>query len=288
MKITLNLATRPYADQGPAIKQLRIGMGILAGLLVLLGLGLMHFHQSALNMAAREAQIERQVNQIQREQLGYRQQMQQPANARVLQQAQFLNNLFDEKSFSWTGAMEDLEQVLPAGVQVTSIEPSRGKDGRITLHLRVSGPRERAVEMLRNMERSRRFAAPRISGENAENNSQNGFQPVRDTGPGKVSFDVLAEYSPATLEERRTATAAIRRTNPNAGERERAEAQARRSEEAAPQPLTTPAPAPTPARPPRRNESGRPGQGQFIRPPQPNNPYPMPGATPQPTQENPQ
>ncbi len=32
--------------------------------------------------------------------------------------------LFAEKSFSWTSVMMDLERVLPAGVQVTSIEPA--------------------------------------------------------------------------------------------------------------------------------------------------------------------
>jgi type IV pilus assembly protein PilN len=39
MKITLNLATRPYADQGPALKRLRIGMAVLAVILAWLGLG---------------------------------------------------------------------------------------------------------------------------------------------------------------------------------------------------------------------------------------------------------
>ena len=36
--------------------------------------------------------------------------------------------------------MEDLETVLPGGVQVTTLEPTRDKDGHITLHLRVLGP----------------------------------------------------------------------------------------------------------------------------------------------------
>jgi type IV pilus assembly protein PilN len=201
MKITLNLATRPYADQGPALKRLRIGMAVLAVVLLLLGFGLEHFHQSALRMAAQQDQVNQAIARIQREEMGYQAQMQLPPNARVLQQAQFLNKLFDEKSFSWTAAMEDLERVLPAGVQVTAIEPSRGKDGRLTLHLRISGQRERSVEMVRNMEHSRRFAAPRISGENAENSAQGGLQQVQDSG--RVNFDVLAEYNPATLEERK-------------------------------------------------------------------------------------
>ena len=201
MKITINLATRPYADQGPALKRLRIGMAVLAVILLGLGFGLLHFHQAAKRIAAQEAAIDQSIAATRREQQQYRAQMQQPVNARVLQQAQFLNGLFDEKSFSWTAAMEELERVLPAGVQVTALEPTRAKDGRLTLKLRISGERERAVETVRNMERSRRFASPRITGENAETNSQGGLQPVRDTG--KVTFDVLAEYNPATLDERK-------------------------------------------------------------------------------------
>jgi type IV pilus assembly protein PilN len=202
MKITLNLATRPYADQGPALKQLRIGMLVLVVLMIGLGLGLLHFHQSAKKMREQEDAINQSVSRVRHEQSGYQAQMQQPDNARVLTQAQFLNGLFDEKSFSWTVAMEDLERVLPAGVQVTAIEPARGKDGRLTLRLRISGDRERSVSMVRNMEHSQRFLAPRITGENAENNSQGELQQVKETG--KVSFEVLAEYNPPTLDERKT------------------------------------------------------------------------------------
>jgi type IV pilus assembly protein PilN len=207
MRITLNLATRPYADLGPALKRLRIGMAALAVILALLGLGLMHFHQRALRLTAQEAVVDQSIAQIQHEQGGYQVQMEQPANARVLTQARFLNQLFDEKSFSWTAAMEDLERVLPGGVQVTALEPTRAKDGRLTLRLRTTGLRERSVELVRNMERSRRFANPRVSGENAENSgSQGGFQQVGD--PNKVSFEILAEYNPATLDERKAEIAA--------------------------------------------------------------------------------
>jgi type IV pilus assembly protein PilN len=215
MKITLNLATRPYADQGPALKRLRIGMAVLVVLLAVLGLGLLHFHQAALRMEAQEAALDQSIARIGQEQNGYQRQMQEPDNAKVLRQAEFLNGLFDEKSFSWTAAMEDLERVLPVGVQVTAIEPARGKDGRVTLRLKVSGLRERSVEMVRNMERSRRFTNPRVAGENAEsNNSQGDLQPVHDVG--KVSFDILAEYNPATLEERKVAIAAQKRQRPDA------------------------------------------------------------------------
>jgi type IV pilus assembly protein PilN len=209
MRITLNLATRPYADQGPALKRLRIGMAALAVVLIGLGLGLLHFHQSALQMAAQEDALDQSIAKAEREQRDDQAQMQQPANAKVLTQAEFLNQLFEEKAFSWTACMEDLERVLPAGVQVTAIEPARSKDGRLTLRLRVSGQRERSVEMVRNMEHSQRFVAPRLAGENAENGQQGDLQPVRDLG--KVSFDILAEYNPATLDERRQEIAKSKR-----------------------------------------------------------------------------
>ncbi len=93
---------------------------------------------------------------------GYEAMMRQPDNAAVLAQAENLNQLFDEKAFSWTLAMEDLETVLPGGVQVTTLEPSRDKDGHITLRLRVLGPRDRTIQMVENLEHSRRFLRPRI------------------------------------------------------------------------------------------------------------------------------
>ena len=275
MKITLNLATRPYADQGPAIKRLRIGMAVLAAMLIGLGFGLMHFHQSAVRMAAQEDAVNRAIAAKQREEQGYRAQMQQPANARVLQQAQFLNGLFEEKSFSWTAAMEDLERVLPGGVQVTALEPTRAKDGRLTLHLRVSGQRERAVELVRDMEHSKRFASPRISGENTEN-SQGNLQPVRDSG--KVSFEVLAEYNPPTLDERKAEIGAQKRVRPVAGAGPTA-----RTPDATGirQPYVAPTPQPAPAqvtRPGRPQVMGPGGVGSRMgQPPGSGQPYPPGG-----------
>ena len=105
--------------------------------------------------------------------------MQQPDNARTLQQAENLNRLFDEKSFSWTLAMEDLETVLPAGVQVNTLEPTV-KDGQISVRLRVVGPRDRDVGLVENLEHSRHFLLPRIVGETAE--SQGGRESAPGTG----------------------------------------------------------------------------------------------------------
>ncbi len=203
MRITLNLATRPFADLGPAIKRLRIGMGVLALLAILLGLGLHAIHQKAEAARARDHSLDGQIAQIARERQNYQDLMRQPANAQVLKQAAVLNKLFDEKAFSWTLAMEDLETVLPGGVQVTNLEPARAKDGHITLRLRVLGPRNKAVDLVRNLEHSRRFLLPRIVGENAEGSDRPGQRLEPVSVADRVEFELLAEYNPAPPEERK-------------------------------------------------------------------------------------
>ncbi len=131
--------------------------------------------------------------------------MRQPANAQVLTQAVALNQLFDQKAFSWTLAMEAMETVLPSGVQITSIEPIRAKDGHITVHLRVVGPRDRAVDLVSNLERSRRFLQPRIVGETAESSSGPAQRQEPISASNLFDFDLLADYNPPTTEERASA-----------------------------------------------------------------------------------
>jgi len=205
MRITLNLATRPFADLGPAIKRLRIAMAVLAVIAIGLVLGLRAFHHKADEARARDHSLDGQIARITQERQQYQDMMRQPANVQVVAQAEALNRLFDEKTFSWTLAMEDLETVLPGGVQVSTLEPVRAKDGHITLHLRVIGPRDLAVELVRNLEHSKRFLLPRIVGENAESAEGPGkhLEPV--SASDRVDFDLLAEYNPASPGEHKTA-----------------------------------------------------------------------------------
>jgi type IV pilus assembly protein PilN len=201
MRITLNLATRPFANLGPAIKRLRIAMGILAILSIGLGLGVHEFHQKAEEARAREQSLDTSIARINQERVGYQELMRRPVNAEVLAQAVALNQLFDEKAFSWTLAMEDLETVLPGGVQVSTLEPVRDKNGLITLHLHVIGPHDHAVELVRNLERSKRFLLPRIVGENFESSGGPGEKLEPVSFSNRVNFEVLADYNPTAPTE---------------------------------------------------------------------------------------
>lgn len=197
MRIALNLATRPYADLRPAIKRLRIAMAALAVTACALGFGLHELNTRADQARAREHVLDTQIAAIRQQQQGYQRLMQQPDNARLMAQVAALNLLFEEKAFSWTLAMEDLETVLPGGVQVSTLEPVRAKNGVITLHLRVVGPRDLDVNLVKNLEHSRRFLSPRIVGETADAGEGFGpqhLQPI--SASNRVDFDLLAEYNP--------------------------------------------------------------------------------------------
>jgi type IV pilus assembly protein PilN len=196
MRVSLNLASRPFADQRPALKRLRIVMAALAVAAGALGLGLHALNNKAEQARAREHALDSQIAAVRQEQQGYLKLVQQPDNARLLAQIAALNRIFDEKAFSWTLAMEDLETVLPGGVQVSTLEPIRAKDGHITLHLRVAGPRDLDLDLVKNLEHSRRFLFPRIVGENADTGEgpNQKLQPV--SASNRSSFDLLADYNP--------------------------------------------------------------------------------------------
>ncbi len=208
MRISLNLATKPYADVGPQLQKLRIAMAALAVAAIGLGFGVHALDEKAQTARDRERGMETRIARVSQERQGYQAMMRRPENAAVLTQAENLNALFDEKAFSWTLAMEDLETVLPGGVQVTTLEPTRDKDGHITLHLRVLGPRDRAIQMVENLEHSRRFLSPRIVGETSEatGGPNQRMEPV--SASNRFNFDVLADYNPAYPDERRTAKSA--------------------------------------------------------------------------------
>lgn len=205
MRIAINLATRPFADLGPAIKRLRIGMGVLVLLSLGLFLGLHAVHQKAEQARSQEHSLDGALTRLSAERQGYQATMQEPLNAQLLTQADTLNQLFDEKAFSWTLAMESLETVLPGGVQVTAIEPVRNKDGHITLHLRVVGPRDRSEDLVKNLEQSKRFLSPRIVGENADSNDNPNSKLEPVSASNKFDFELLAEYNPPAPGERKAA-----------------------------------------------------------------------------------
>jgi type IV pilus assembly protein PilN len=195
MRVAINLASRPYVELGPVYQRLRILIAALLLLALPLWLLLRVETQRASEAHARLVAARQNIEMLERQQQGYQADMRQPQNASVLRQSQFLNQVFERKAFSWTAVMMDLENVLPSGVQVLNIDPVIARNGDVTIHLRVSGQRDRAVELVRNLEHSRRFLLPRLAGETAETTTPGGGR-LEPVSSGGVNFDLLAEYNP--------------------------------------------------------------------------------------------
>ena len=214
MKISLNLASKPYVDVRSILKRLRILMGILLVLALPLWLLQRAEQKKAQAATARVHAVEDNVRRLRKQQQSYRELMGEPQNAAVLTQSDFLNSLFRRKAFSWTATMTDLETVLPTGVQVLSIEPVVAADGEVTIRLRVSGARDRAVELVKNLEKSRHFASPRLAGEalTTATGPNTAMQPIN--AAISVNFDILADYRPLSEVEEKEASSKEKSSNP--------------------------------------------------------------------------
>jgi type IV pilus assembly protein PilN len=195
MRIQLNLASRPFIELGPLYLRLRVLIVLLAVVAVPLWLLLATEKRKAAEAQGRLDAVQQRIRAIEAQRQAFQSSMREPQNASVLSQSQFLNQLFARKAFSWTAVMMDLENVLPSGVQVLNIDPVPTKDGKVTIRLRVSGAHDRGVDLVRNLERSHRFLAPRLARETAESN-QNGRQIEQVSSATNVNFDLLAEYNP--------------------------------------------------------------------------------------------
>jgi type IV pilus assembly protein PilN len=218
MRITLNLASKPFIELRPLYARLRWWMAILLIVAIPLWLLLKTEQRKAAASNASLQSVEANIQRLRSQQQSYQAMMRQPNNAAVLTQSVFLNQLFARKAFSWTAIMMDLETVLPGGVQVMNIDPSTDKSGNVTIRLRINGQRDRAVELIRNLEHSRRFLQPRLASESAETNNNGGgqanFQPA--SGTSNVNFDVLADYNP--LQAKETTKGAVKGSSKDAAD----------------------------------------------------------------------
>jgi type IV pilus assembly protein PilN len=188
MRLDINLATHPYED----VHRFWLRWGsALAGLsLVTLALiisALMGWRGAAKDrtlIREREHQIAaRDQERVKAEAL-----LNRPENRAVRDRSQFLNDLFEQKSFSWTQVFEDLEHVMPAHLHVVSIQPQTTQQHQLELKLMVAGDsRERALELVRNMENSQHFRQTQIEEE----------QVSRSATPGdNVQFTISSLYIP--------------------------------------------------------------------------------------------
>jgi type IV pilus assembly protein PilN len=188
MRVDINLATHPYEDSGP----LWVRWGGALAALVLLTLILLYSVFSGWNSARKDRDLieqrEQQIAARDQQKTKAEEILNLPANRGTRDRAQFLNDLFLRKAFSWTRVFEDLERVMPPRLHVVSIHPEKSSDNQLQIKLVVAGEsRDRALELVRKMESSQRFRQTQIEQES----SQTGQTPGDN-----VQFDISALYVP--------------------------------------------------------------------------------------------
>jgi Tfp pilus assembly protein PilN len=163
MRLDINLASQPYEDA----RQFWMRWGTAVGALGLLTLILMTLVITGFINARRDRQAisEKRALIAQRDQLRTQAQqfLNRPENRTTRDDSQFLNQLIERKAFSWTKVLESLERVMPPRVHVVSISPELDEDNQLALKMVVAGDsRDRAIELARRMEDSKRFAQTAI------------------------------------------------------------------------------------------------------------------------------
>ena len=191
MRVNINLASHPYED----VRQFWTRWGIGAGALFIVTVFLLYTTVTGLIAAKRDRGLIRQwqgqIAARDQEKSKAEAELSLPQNRTVRDRSNFLNDAFQRKAFSWTRVFEDLELVMPPRLHVVSIQPVTTEDSQLQLKLVVAGDsRDRAEQLVKKMEGSRRFQETHITSEAAQQaNNPNGDQ---------VVFDITANYVPDT------------------------------------------------------------------------------------------
>jgi hypothetical protein len=117
-------------------------------------------------------------------------------NRDIADQSQFLNEMFARKALSWTRVFTEMERIVPPNLHVVSMKPEYTKTNDLMLRVMVAtDSRDRAVELVRRMEKSNHFRQSQVMAENVTANSSD-----QSAGPGNIQFDIAAIYIPTAAD----------------------------------------------------------------------------------------
>lgn len=173
MRLDINLATRPYQDSQRFYSTWLPLLALLAAAAIASSVYAYRHYEDSRSVQRQLADKQHQMSQLEKELADARTTLDAPQNSGTRDQAQFINELFARKAFSWTKVLADLETVMPDGVQVLSIKPETTSDGQFHFLLTVAADRrEDAIELERRMEESPRFVDPAILNERTRRDSK--------------------------------------------------------------------------------------------------------------------
>ena len=197
MRLNINLASQPYEAarfyrqrMGAVVAALAVVTALLVGYIV---------YQRAQSRGINKqlAEVRREINGLDFEDAQARALLNKPANRDIADQSEFLNELFARKALSWTRVFTEMEKIVPPNLHVVSMKPEYTKTNDLMLHMVVAtDSRDRAIELVRRMEKSNHFRQSQVMAESVTANSSD-----QSAGPGNIQFDIAAIYIPNALDD---------------------------------------------------------------------------------------
>jgi len=191
MRININLASNPYEAAREYARRMSMLLAALVLITAILLGYILHQRGETRDVDRQIAQAKQEITALDREKAQAQAILNQPQNREVADQSAFLNSLFARKALSWTRVFTEMEKMMPPAIHVVSMKPEFNRDNQLVLHVVVAtSSRDKAVELVKRMEKSPHFHAPQVEAENALGEGAAGA-----TG-GNIQFDIAAAYIP--------------------------------------------------------------------------------------------
>jgi Tfp pilus assembly protein PilN len=174
MRIDINLASQPFEHAQRFVRQWALTLSLVGLLTVALVVGAVLRLRAWTVEEHRINDLQAQIAQGDREIAQAQAFLNRPENRDTRDKSLILNDLIVRKAFSWTEVFSDLERIMPPRLHVVSIRPELTPDNQLALVMMVAGEsRERALDLVRHMEKSAHFHEPQIVAEATEQQPQN-------------------------------------------------------------------------------------------------------------------
>jgi type IV pilus assembly protein PilN len=186
MRVRLNLATKPMETHRRFLAGASF-VGVIA-VIVFLSLGRHVYLARKANaeMRAKSEKILEQVAELEQQRASLERFFGLEENAKLHDRADFINKLIDARSFNWTLMFMDLEEVLPAGVHVVSIDPKQDK-GLVEVKFVIGATSNEAkLKFLKALEDSKTFSHVELHSER---------HPTPGASSDLIVVELTAEYS---------------------------------------------------------------------------------------------
>lgn len=196
MRTNVNLASQQYQDARAFYMRWTTILGLILAITLILAGKTWRTHKHAVEDTRDIRTAEDRIAHLNEQRRRAEEILNRAENQDVRDQSQFWNDVFDQKSFSWTQLFSDLEKIMPPRAAIVNAEPALTPDKRLQLKMIFVGEKyDDASELLSRMEHSERFHMPVLTAEG----------PYRmGTGAGStlvVQFEIMTFYSLAVPAE---------------------------------------------------------------------------------------